>query len=48
MFDTTIDLLLNMICIAWLAAAFAVIVAGGAYIAIRIIVSIKTFIREEL
>lgn len=48
MFDTTIDLLLSMICIALLAAAFAVIVAGGAYITIRIIVSIKTFIREEL
>lgn len=44
MFDTTIELLLSMVGIALLAAAFAVIVAGGTYITVRII----TLIREEL
>lgn len=47
MFNTVIDLLLSMIGIALLAAAFAIIVAGGAYLTTRFIVHIISLIKEE-
>lgn len=48
MFNTTIDLLMSMVGIALLAAAFAIIVAVGAYLTLCIIIHIIMVIKEEL